>query len=190
MEGNRTLFWGIGALALVLLVGAFVFVLGGQPMGQPSAVSASDAMRQGNDLYAQGKYAEAAQIYQAALKADPSNVSAQVNLGNAYFALERFDQAAAAFTAAAKSSPNDADIHSNLGAVLLRQGKVAEAQAEVETAVRLKPSLAEGHYILGVIYRQAGKPAEALIQFRLVITGTSDARLKSEAEKQLAEINK
>ncbi len=194
MGENRNLVWALGAIALVVLVGAFVLVLGGQPAGQPGAqqttVSAADAMKQGNDLYGQGKFAEAVAMYKKALEADKGNVSAQVNLGNAYFALDRLEDAAGAFTAAAKASPNDADIHSNLGAVLLRQGKVSEAQAEVETAVRLKPTLAEGHYILGVIYRQTGKLPQALGEFGQVITLTADAKLKSEAEKQVAEINK
>jgi lipoprotein NlpI len=56
--------------------------------------------------------------------------------------------------------------------------------------VELKPALAEGHYILGVIYRQAGNTTAALAEFGQVITLTSDAKLKSEAEKQVAEIGK
>jgi tetratricopeptide (TPR) repeat protein len=194
MSENRNLVWALGAIALVVLVGAFVLTLGGKPGGESGApqsgLSSADAMKQGNDLYGQGKFAEAAQMYQQALKADSTNVSARVNLGNAYFALDRLDDAAREFTTASQASPNDADIHSNLGAVLLRQGKVADAQKEVEAAVRLKPALAEGHYILGVIYRQTGNNPLALAEFRQVITLTTDAKLKSEAEKQVAEINK
>lgn len=190
MGENRNLVWALGAIALVVLVGSFVLVLGGQPGAQQTGLSSAEAMKQGNDLYGQGRYAEAAQMYTQALKADSTNVSARVNLGNAYFALDRLDDAATAFTDAAKASRDDADIHSNLAAVLLRQGKLAEAQAEVETALGLKSDLAEGRYIQGVIYRQTGKLAEALIQFQWVITGTSDARLKAEAEKQVSEINK
>jgi Flp pilus assembly protein TadD len=194
MSENRNLVWALGAVALVVLVGLFVILLGGQPVGQPVApqagLSSADAMRQGNELYGQGKFPEAVAMYQQALKSEPGNVSARVNLGNAYFALDRLDDAGREFTQAAKDSPNDADIHSNLGAVLLRQGKVAEAQKEVETAVQLKPALAEGHYILGVIYRQTGKAPLALVEFSQVISLTTDAKLKSEAEKQVAEINK
>ena len=39
-------------------------------------------------------------MYQQALKSEPGNVSAQVNLGNAYFALDRLDDAAGEFTEA------------------------------------------------------------------------------------------
>jgi Flp pilus assembly protein TadD len=194
MGENRNLVWALGAVALVVLVGAFVVLLGGQPGVQPAApqanLSSADAMKQGNDLYSQGKFDAAAQMYSQAVKADPANVSARVNLGNAYFALDRLDEAAVAFKDAASASPKDADIHSNYAAVLLRQGKVSDAQTQVSLALEANAKLAEAHYIQGVIYRQAGNMPLALAEFGQVITLTTDATLKSEAQKQVAEIGK
>ena len=58
MGENRNLVWALGAIALVILVGAFVLALGGQPGGQPGAqqtgLSSVEAMKQGNDLYGRG----------------------------------------------------------------------------------------------------------------------------------------
>ena len=197
MNERKNLVWALGAVALVILVGLFVLVLG-KPADSPAeapkaflpATSGGDPMQRGNELYAGGQYAAAVQEYQRALSADAGNVSARVNLGNAYFALDKLDDAAREFTEASKQAPNDADIHSNLAAVLLRQGKMNEALERVKKAVELRPDLAEGHYILGVIYRQTGQTTLALNEFRQAITLTTDARLKTEAEQQVSALTK
>jgi len=191
-DTRRSMVLAFGAVLLVALVGVFMVTLGSPPgpATQAPTLSAADYAKKGNDLYTQGQFADAITQYQLALKADPSNSTARVNLGNALFSLDRLDEAAAAFTEALKAAPNDADIHSNLGAVLLRQGKVDQARSEVLTAVKLKPDLPEGHYILGVIYRQDGNNSEALKSFQQAVARTTDARLKSEAEKQIAELQK
>jgi tetratricopeptide (TPR) repeat protein len=195
-DNKRSMIWALGAVVLVALMGAFMVTLNAgapAPASGPTsgpALSAAEYAKKGNDLYGQGRFAEAIDQYQQALKLDPANSTARVNLGNAFFSVDRLDEAAATFTEALKAAPNDADIHSNLSAVLLRQGKVDQALSEALTAVKLKPDLAEGHYILGVIYRQDNKNSLALEAFKQAAARTTDARLKSEAEKQIAELQK
>jgi len=185
--------WALAAAALVVLVGIFTVVLGGAPpegLQSAPALPVGEYLKQGNDLYAQGRFAEAAALYQQALRVDGGNVSARVNLGNAYFALDRLDQAAEAFRESLKTAPNDADVHSNLAAVLFRQGAVDEALSEAQSAVKLKPDLAEGHYILGVVYRQKGDTQRALAELQRTLELTKDARLKAETEAILSQLTK
>lgn len=189
---RRSMPLAFAAVLLVALVGVFMVTLGSPPApaGQGPTLSSAEYAKKGNDLYSQGQFDAAITQYQLALKADPANSTALINMGNAFFSLDRLDEAAAAFTKALESAPRDADIHSNLGAVLLRQGKVDQARSEIQKAVELKPDLAEAQYILGVIYRQDGNNAGALRAFQQAVARTSDARLKTEAEKQIAELQK
>ncbi len=188
MENSKALWWVLGAVVLVLLVGVFMLSLGGQP-AQPT-LSTGDYLKLGNDLYAQGRFADAAKQYEQAVRVDSANVSARVNLGNAYFALDRLDDAATAFKEGLDRSPNDADIYSNLAAVLLRQNKVDEALAKAIKARDLNSDLAEAHYILGAIYRQKGDNQNALAEFQTTLQLTKDARLKAEAEANIAQLQK
>lgn len=187
MEDRRVLWWVLGAAGLVILLGIFVAWMGVGPADVPNLPSA-EYLKRGNEIYAQGRFAEAAKEYELALRVDGNNVSARVNLGNAYFSLERLDDAAWEFKAASDQAPSDADVHSNLAAVLIRQGKIEEALTEAQKAVDLKDSLAEAHYILGVIYRQKGQNQRALDELEKTLKLTQDARLKAETEALIAQM--
>ncbi len=143
MEDRRVLWWVLGAAGLVILLGIFVAWMGVPGAADVPNLSSAEYLKRGNELYAQGRFADAAKEYELALRVDGTNVSARVNLGNAYFSLERLDDAAREFKAALQQSPNDADVHSNLAAVLIRQGKIEEALTEAQKAeLRSTPTFA------------------------------------------------
>jgi len=90
---------------------------------------------EGNALYKQGKYAEAAAAYERALASGPRNGRVFYNLGNAYFKLNRIGRAILAYERAQRLMPGDEDVASNLQfANLLKLDK--ETEGEVNAVSR------------------------------------------------------
>lgn len=67
-----------------------------------------------NNLYAQGKFSEAAEAYEAIIAAGPGNTALYFNLGSAYFKSGQIGRAIAAFRQAERRSPRDPDVRANL----------------------------------------------------------------------------
>jgi tetratricopeptide (TPR) repeat protein len=70
---------------------------------------------QGNTYYDLGKFAEAIEAYQNALKYTPKDAVIYNNLGAAYFSLNRNSEAADAFKKSLALISNDSDAYFNLG---------------------------------------------------------------------------
>jgi tetratricopeptide (TPR) repeat protein len=93
-------------LALVALLG-----LNGRAFGADSlAADFSSA----NDLYAQGKFADAAAAYERALQSGTVSAAVYFNLGNAWFKSGQPGRALAAYREAERLAPRDADVRANL----------------------------------------------------------------------------
>lgn len=103
-------------LTLLILVislaglGALVY------LNRPAATDAADAqtMRVANQLYANGQYAEATQMYEQLVEAGGRNADVYYNLGNAYYQQGDMAGALLNFRRAQQLDPRDADIEANL----------------------------------------------------------------------------
>lgn len=93
----------------------------------------------GNELFADGRSAEAIPQYQAALKLRPDFAPAYCNLGNALMQVGRTDEAIAEYQQALKLDPGMVEAHSSLGAAYLVNGQTGEAIAQFREALRLHP---------------------------------------------------
>jgi len=149
------------ALAAVLVLGA----CGERPEPEGEDVSVEEHFQRGNDYTKQGMFEEAIAEYQAAIDADPENVSALTNLGVAFYNVGRLQDAVDQYERALELAPNDADIHSNLAAAYVQLGQLDNALAEYQSAVRLDPNLAQAHFGLGVVYVELGQNEEAIAAF-------------------------
>ncbi|MSS72630.1 MAG: tetratricopeptide repeat protein [Candidatus Latescibacteria bacterium] len=90
---------------------------------------------EGNTLYRQGKYAEAAGVYERLLASGARNGRIYYNLGNAYFKMNRIGRAILAYERAQRLMPGDEDVASNLQfANLLKIDK--ETTGEVNAITR------------------------------------------------------
>ena len=106
------------------------------------AQSAHQLLRKGDQHYERSKYAEAAQDYDAALKANSTNDKAPYNLGNALYRQGKYEEAAKYLNNAAKSATapaEKADAFHNLGNALLQQQKYAPAIEAYQNSLRLRP---------------------------------------------------
>lgn len=110
-------------------------------------------------------YADAATLYEATLRGNPSCWMAHVNLG----VIERdrpgadYSRALEHFREALRLQPALPEAHYDLGVTLQRTNRASEAVAEFREALRLSPTpIPEAHARLCQILREAGRPDEAL----------------------------
>jgi tetratricopeptide (TPR) repeat protein len=109
---------------------------------------------------------EARQHFEDALRINPDNASAEVNLGNALSAEGgHADEAIALLKNGAEKQPNLPDGQNGLGVALAHAGDLEEATAHLQKAVDLAPQDAGYRYNLGRVLAARSMFAEALPQF-------------------------
>jgi tetratricopeptide (TPR) repeat protein len=128
---------------------------------------------QGNALYNEGQYKEAAASYDQALAlAKEKNIPVVLaRLADTYAKGKENDKAVETYQKALQITPDDAALHNNLGSVYASTGKLPEAQAEFEKAASLDPTSAGRYYFnIGAVMYNSGKMDEALAAFKKVIS--------------------
>src|SRR5271157_1130723 len=132
---------------------------------------------QGSALFNQGRFAEAAAMYEQALPlAKEKNVPIVLGqLGQAYSKeagqeqnrdarMQDQQKAIDYFQKAIQLDPNNAGFHGGLGSVYADMGKVPEAQAELQKAADINPGGASTYYYnLGVVMVNQNKMDEAAV---------------------------
>lgn len=98
------------ALMLVLLVGALARVAVAADAEPPAAL-----FFRGNALYADGRFADAAAVYEQVLADGYESGALYYNLGNAYFRAGDSGRAILNYERARRLVPRDPDVHANLG---------------------------------------------------------------------------
>lgn len=143
-----------------------------KPMEAALEKAYSEADRQflkANKLYAGGKFAEAAEAYEEAVRLDPAHWGYKLNLGLSYKKAGRAGEALAAFRAAAELNPESYSANKETGEALALSGLFAEAKPYYEKAVALSPDDPDAHYNLGVCLISTGDPEAALLHFRTAV---------------------
>ena len=119
---------------------------------------------QGNALYAQNKYTEAAAMFEKAvpLAKDKNQAIVLAKLGDAYHKARQFDKAAENYQKAIELKADDATYHNGLGNAYAELGKIPEAAAEFKKAAEVDPAQASRYYFnYGAIMYNTGKMDEA-----------------------------
>lgn len=121
----------------------------------PSAASAQNAKKliaNGNKLYAEGKYKDAAALYGRALQKDTNIISkGAYNLGNALYQQKQIDGARKAYETAAKKATDkkeNAGANYNLGNTYMSERKWEEAIEAYKKTLRNNPQDADAKYNL------------------------------------------
>jgi protein O-GlcNAc transferase len=123
-------------------------------------------LRAGNSLLAESKIGAAIEQYRLAVRSDPRNLAANVNLG---FALLENGQTSAAIDPLRQALTIDADsadANYLLGAALLAQHQAAFAATHLQRAIALQPALMVGYRDLGKALHQLNRHDEAKIILR------------------------
>lgn len=106
----------------------------------------------GNKLYTQGKYKDAAALYGKALQSDTNNTQKSAyNLGNALYKQKQVEPARKAYEAAAKKTTNKqegAQANYNIGNTYMSEKKWEEAIESYKKTLRQNPQDADAKYNL------------------------------------------
>lgn len=104
---------------------------------------------------------DAAQEFEAELKIDPTNASAEFFLGEIGRRAGRWDEAVPHFSKAATIDPGFSEAFLALGMSLNSSQKFAEAVAPLQKYIKMEPADPAGHYQLSLSYSQTGRRDEA-----------------------------
>jgi len=138
------------------------------------------------NLYTLGRYQEAREPFDKALRSAPPPLQAKVHRAAAlnFIALTRPDDAERHFREALRLTGGPArageDPRIDYGAFLFRQGRAAEAFPLLDLAVRAHPGSARAHTELGKVLLHLGKPEAAAARLQKAVEldpGSSTARL-------------
>ncbi|HZL43725.1 MAG TPA: tetratricopeptide repeat protein, partial [Verrucomicrobiae bacterium] len=116
-----------------------------------------------------GRYAEAVQHYQEALRIRPADYVAYDNLGLCRFSQGFPDEAITNYQKALTINSGDVIALNNLGTAYNVRGQFEDAARCLKSAVRLKPDYAEARNNLAVALHRLGKIRDAAQQFALAL---------------------
>ena len=113
-------------------------------------VTAASKCREGNRLYQQQKFAEAAQAYEEGRQLDSSEPRLKFNLGAALYQQQQWARAAEQFDHTAEKLPEEhqASAHYDLGNCQYRTGRYDQAAESYRRALRLDPSARDAKHNL------------------------------------------
>ncbi len=138
-EGMRT--FAVIALSAASLLGGC----------SANAQSVRSLINDGNDLYAEKKYADAEVNYRKALERDITSLPGHFNLGNALYRQEKFDESITKFEDAVRKSETPtakAKAFYNLGDAYLKSQKYEEAVKAFTESLKLNPHDFDAKYNL------------------------------------------
>jgi arylsulfatase A-like enzyme/Tfp pilus assembly protein PilF len=105
-------------------------------------------MDRGERLEAEGKSAEAEQIFRKILAANPENYPVMIQLGSVLRKTGRTEKAKQVFREALRTNPNYAHAHYNLGAIAFEQGDLPAAKEHFLEVLRLSPGALDACFYL------------------------------------------
>ena len=125
--------------------------------------------QQANDDFSQGKYDDAAAVYNKIIEHYPDSLYAWSNLGVVRFQQQRYPEAEKALLESIKLNPNDAFSYSILGIVYYQEGHYDDAIDKLTRASTLDPNDARTRNYLGIACSQKGWQEAAEKQLRKAI---------------------
>ena len=141
---------------------------------QQNAAEVRANLDQGLQLYGQGEYAQALEVFDTAIGLDDKQPALWANLGNTYSKLNQDEQALEAYQTAINLAPDDPTLYQNLGGIYASMGDMEKAQELYEKAVSLSAygdpkDAAANYYNMGVTLINSGKTPEAIDALRKAI---------------------
>jgi tetratricopeptide (TPR) repeat protein len=152
--------WAGGVAGLALAVGA-------------CAPTAQERVREYRDdavvLFQRGSYAEAREMFQAALALQPGKSDLLYEIGRCYDRASRTVPAEQYYYQCLQREPNSAECRHALAALLVRTGRQAEARRMVDDWLAKQPGLAAAYAEDGYLWLQTGDLGKARQQLDLAL---------------------
>lgn len=134
----------------------------------------------------QGRFGEAAPLFEQARALAPREVRFAFLHGTALAALNRFDEAVSAFQAAIKLEPNIADIYLALGQAQRKLKRAEDALDTYRKLLRIQPNNVGGYIALSSVLAELGQPAEAEAPLRRALLHVKDKQTEAAIHNNLA----
>jgi protein O-GlcNAc transferase len=128
----------------------------------PKSAQLTAAFARAAALHEAGRLAEAEQIYNHILKAQPKHFESRFLLGVLFAQRGGHADALRQFDGALKLNPKSASVHNSRGVSLGKLKRVTEALASFDRAIALRPDNAEAHSNRANALRELDRPEEAL----------------------------
>ncbi len=125
--------------------------------------------QQASELYANGRFDEAADYYEQIIERYPESLYAWSNLGVVRYQQKRYDDASMALQQAVKLAPSDGFSYSILGIVYYQTGQLEEAIKALTRAKALDPNNAKTRNYLGIAAAQKGWQESAEKELRKAV---------------------
>jgi tetratricopeptide (TPR) repeat protein len=126
-------------------------------------------LRSAGDLFAAGKFDEAAEAYRQITIDHPDQADAWHFLGISQRHNGALEDALAAVTRSVELQPDHGGRHHDLGVTLAAMRRFGPAAEHFQRAISLDPSLVESPYLLGVVLRELHRYDEAIEAFGLAL---------------------
>lgn len=134
----------------------------------------------------QGRFSEAAPMFERARMLHPDVGRFAFLHGTALAGLSQFEQAVSAFQAAIKHEPNFADAHLALGRAQRKLGQLQEAQSTYRKLLRAQPENVDAHIALGSVLAETGQLAGAEAPLRRALQYARDPKVQAGIHNNLA----
>jgi len=132
-----------------------------------------DCMGYGLFLSGKGRYNDAIEAFDKAIKLNPNSAAAWNNKGNALKLQNRHDEAIMAFDKSVELNPKFVDAWHNKGMALYDQHKYDKAIVDYDRALEIKPKLAKAWHNKGLALCNQGKYHEAIWAYDKAIKNDS-----------------
>ncbi len=131
------------------------------PVDRPDAADADAAFSQALSAEEAGDPSTAENLYRRAMRLDPSDPAAGLNLGNILRGQRRLAEAEAAYRSAVKAEAKFAPAWHNLADLLDESGRVAEAVDCQKRALDADPQYADAMFNMALLLQRLDKHAQA-----------------------------
>lgn len=152
------------ALAFIVALLAVLPAMGAPTSSVPKATPVT-AFDEGKAFFKQGRYKDAAECLEKAVRETPDFVDAWVYLGLANQQLRQWDRAERALLKASELNSREYRAWAALADVAASQGQYTKARAYARKILDFDPRSFFAYYLLGVIDYYEGKLAEAAANF-------------------------
>jgi tetratricopeptide (TPR) repeat protein len=127
-------------------------------------------------------------LAQEAVRADPKNVNAWIQLGNMSMDMARYSEAIEAYQKALEIDPRNVDVRVDMGTCYRNTGKPDIALKEYKKALEMNPNHAMGHLNMGIVLAyDINDKAQAINEFEKYLQFAPNApnagQIRQEIEK-------
>lgn len=156
-------------LLLYMLLLVTILTLGLTSCTIPNYVISNQMLDRGNKSFDEGKYDEAVEFYDKAIKANKVNATAYGNKSAALSFLERYEEALETADKALEITTRIAMLHLNKGDALNGLGEFEKAIESFNKAIELDTNLKDAYISKGAAYYYMRKYDDALSQFDMAL---------------------